>query len=148
LTQTVLRVPGPALGDRGARFELRLARLRPLVRLARQDLRRWLEAQGVDAVVVEDVALACSEASANAVEHPADAVKQAFEIEARRDERRLQLLVRDFGHWTEQRRTDVRGRGLRMLESLMDSVDVQSGSRGTQVVMTRSLTRSAATPLR
>jgi serine/threonine-protein kinase RsbW len=119
-----------------------------MVRLVRHDLRLWLEAQGVPAEVVNEVTLACSEACANAVEHPAAAARQAFEVEARLGSRELVVRVRDFGSWNESARSDLRGRGLRMIRELMDSVDLYRGAAGTRIVMRHSLggQRAAAGP--
>lgn len=130
---------GCSFGSRGDRFLLRVGRLRPMVRLARHDLRRWLEAADVPLEVVDEVVLACSEACANAVEHPERATKQLVEIEAQRDAARLTLRVRDYGAWSEQRVSAWRGRGIGMIDRLMDSVDVQRHARGTEIVMHRSL---------
>jgi anti-sigma regulatory factor (Ser/Thr protein kinase) len=138
LVQNLLRAPARPFGDRGRRFGLRLARLRPLVRFARQDLRAWLERADLPADVVNDVTLACSEACANAVEHPRHATRPLVEIEAQRENGQLELCVRDFGSWNENTRSELRGRGLRLISELMDSLDVQRRADGTRLVMRRS----------
>jgi anti-sigma regulatory factor (Ser/Thr protein kinase) len=139
LVDTLLLAPADALGVRRAGFSLRAGRLRPTIRLVREVLRCWLEAAGVAADVVSEVVLACSEACANAVEHPTDPARRAFEVEARRQGARIELLVQDFGRWDEAQRVTTRGRGLALMRSLMDSVEIGQTRTGTQVAMRRTL---------
>jgi anti-sigma regulatory factor (Ser/Thr protein kinase) len=129
---------GRPLGDRDGRFLLGVGRSRPLVRLVRHDFRRWLEQAGLPAEGVSEVILACSEACANAVEHPHGAGRQLVEVEATLHGRELELRVRDFGLWKEQPGSPLRGRGLDMIRDLMDSLDVRRTPDGTEVVMRRS----------
>jgi anti-sigma regulatory factor (Ser/Thr protein kinase) len=48
------------------------------------------------------------------------------------------ITVRDFGAWRAPR-GENRGRGLPLIEAVMDSVDVAKGPRGTEVRMIRRL---------
>ena len=48
------------------------------------------------------------------------------------------IIVSDFGGWREPRGTD-RGRGLPLMEALMDSVQVDPSSEGTTVQLRRRL---------
>jgi anti-sigma regulatory factor (Ser/Thr protein kinase) len=132
-------------GDRGGgEFSLRLVRRPEAVALARHDLRRWLERDGVSREDALDIALACSEASANAVEHAEDPRRPTFDIEARRSDGKIELIVRDSGRWSEPPAAGgSRGRGLRMIRAIMDEVEVTPGPAGTQVVMRRSLGRDS-----
>ena len=130
---------GRTHGDRGDTFSLRLARMPQLVALVRHELRRWLDDHGVASDDQVDITLACSEACANAVEHPGRPGRQAFEVEAWREDGELLLSVRDFGAWTEATSAGTRGRGLRMIRSLMDAVEVTSGDDGTKISMRRTL---------
>ena len=139
LAGNLLRFDGRPLGARGDGFLLRLGRLRPLVRFARHDVRRWLEEASLPAELVDDVALACSEACANAVEHPRSASRQLVEIEGRWGEGELELRVRDFGRWSDHRSSELRGRGLAMIRQLVDSLEVLRRGDGTVVVMRRTL---------
>jgi anti-sigma regulatory factor (Ser/Thr protein kinase) len=139
LAENLVAWSGRPLGDRNERFLLRLARLEPMVRFARRDFRRWLEGQDVEPEVVADVTLACSEACANAVEHPAHPARPVFEVEACREDDELELCVRDFGRWNEHARSELRGRGLSMICRLMDSVEVDPRAGGIEIVMRRSL---------
>jgi anti-sigma regulatory factor (Ser/Thr protein kinase) len=53
------------------------------------------------------------------------------------------LIVRDSGRWSEVRARD-RGRGLKLMEALMDSVQLSFSSQGTVVVLRRTLAAAAA----
>jgi anti-sigma regulatory factor (Ser/Thr protein kinase) len=136
----VLTAHDRPLGQHDDVFFLRLPRVRPAVALARYDLRLWLRSRGVPAEDTAAIVLACSEACANAVEHPAGRARPGFEVEARHKSRDVQLAVRDFGDWKSSKRDDVtRGRGLKMMHALMDRVEVERAPTGTRVVMRRSL---------
>ena len=104
----------------------------------RQSLERWLNAAGTSRTDTHAIKVACGEACANAIEHayrPGDA---AFRIEASRVDSDVLIVVRDFGGWREPRGTD-RGRGLPLMEALMDSVQVDPSSEGTTVQLRRRL---------
>ncbi len=108
----------------------------------RRALRRWLaECEASDSESY-DIILACNEACANAIEHaygPGDAL---VEINAALSGDEVAITVRDSGRWREAR-GDNRGRGLALMETLMDSVNiVTAADTGTQVSMTRALARS------
>jgi anti-sigma regulatory factor (Ser/Thr protein kinase) len=103
---------------------------------ARKALERWLGEAGTSRSDAHAIKVACGEACANAIEHayrPGDA---AFRIEARRLDSDVLIAVRDFGGWREPRGTD-RGRGLPLMQALMDSVDVDRSSEGTTVRLRR-----------
>jgi anti-sigma regulatory factor (Ser/Thr protein kinase) len=139
LVHTLRTHDGHALGAHGNAFSLRVARLPQSIALVRHELRRWLDDSGVVPDDALDITLACSEACANAVEHPGRPGHLAFEIEARRDDRELLITVRDFGAWTQTEASSTRGRGLAMIRELMDGVEITSSGGGTQIVMHRTL---------
>ena len=104
----------------------------------RQSLERWLSEAGTSRTDTHAIKVACGEACANAIEHayrPGDA---AFRIEASRVDSDVLIVIRDFGGWREPRGTD-RGRGLPLMEALMDSVQVDPSSQGTTVQLRRRL---------
>jgi anti-sigma regulatory factor (Ser/Thr protein kinase) len=139
LVQNLLESPARPFGVRGGQFDLRLARVRPLVRLARREFREWLEGRNVPTEVVGELTLAFSEALANAVEHPQISTRQIVQVKARCEDNQVELRVRDFGSWREHSGSDLRGRGLPLIAELMDSLDVQQDAGGTNVVMRRSI---------
>jgi anti-sigma regulatory factor (Ser/Thr protein kinase) len=140
LLDSLRRLDARPLGDRGSgAFFLRLVRYPQAISFARQDLRRWLERYGVSAEEALDVALACSEACANAIEHAGRSRRPTIEIEATRKDGTLELAVRDYGRWSVPADGSTRGRGLKMMQAIMDEVEVIPSADGTQVVMRRSL---------
>jgi anti-sigma regulatory factor (Ser/Thr protein kinase) len=135
------RYQGPPFGDNGDTFHLRLARMRPAVALLRHDLSRWLEYRGVDHNDIEDIALACSEACANAVEHPVSSTDRAFVVEAIHRDGRVEIVVRDSGRWRSAPTVDTRGRGTQMIRNLMSDVAIVHEPEGTAVRMRLYLDR-------
>jgi anti-sigma regulatory factor (Ser/Thr protein kinase) len=130
---------GKPVGGRGDRFELRVPVLPVALMFVRRELRRWLEACGLDGEVAHDLVLASSEACANAIEHPRSAIRQAIEIRARLSGSEVEIVVRDFGSWAAGTANGSRGRGLEMIRSLMDEVSVSHEGAGTVVTMRRAL---------
>jgi anti-sigma regulatory factor (Ser/Thr protein kinase) len=139
LVQNFRRGEGRQVGDYGDAFSLRLARVPQAVSLVRHELRRWLDAVGVSPEDALDIMLACSEACANAVEHPGRSGRPAFDVEARRGDGEVRVAVRDFGAWAAVGEGTGRGRGLGMMRAIMDAVEIIPGVEGTQVVMHRTL---------
>ncbi len=111
----------------------------------RQLLERWLAEAGADEDEVYDVVVACSEAATNAVEHAYGPGQAQFRIVCDVEQGRVTITVRDWGQWREARGQD-RGRGLRLMEGLMDEVEVRHGERGTEVVLRRWLRVADRTP--
>jgi anti-sigma regulatory factor (Ser/Thr protein kinase) len=132
---------GPTLGERDGGFWFRLPRLPIVLGLVRHELGRWLEREGVTPEESAEVVLACSEACANAMEHPQATERAAFEVDVRLRRGVLELAVRDYGSWDpdEDAEGDARGRGLDMIRSLMDDVSIVKSREGTEVAMRRRL---------
>ena len=91
-------------------------------------LRRWLRGHGADEDETYDITVACQEACANAVEHAYAPGPAGFDLEAEHAEGEIRLTVRDRGQWRDARGTH-RGRGLPIMEALMDTVDIQHSPR-------------------
>jgi anti-sigma regulatory factor (Ser/Thr protein kinase) len=104
----------------------------------RHVLRRWLRGYGAHEEEIHDIVVACQEACANAVEHAYAPGGAAFEVEAEHNGGRIELTVRDRGRWRPPRGTH-RGRGLPLIEALMDEIEVQPTPEGTSIVMRRTL---------
>jgi serine phosphatase RsbU (regulator of sigma subunit)/anti-sigma regulatory factor (Ser/Thr protein kinase) len=111
--------------------------------LLRRVLARWLAEAGASKAEVEDIALAFSEACANAAEHAYAPASGVLEIDAATRDGAAVVTVRDFGNWREPRGNN-RGRGLILMQGLMDSVDVRHDGQGTTIELSRRLSGSAA----
>jgi GAF domain-containing protein/anti-sigma regulatory factor (Ser/Thr protein kinase) len=109
----------------------------------RMVLRRWLRSRGASEDEAYDILVASQEACANAVEHAYGPGMRSFELDARCDAGLVTVTVRDHGHWRPPRGTN-RGRGLPMMEALMERVEVTHTDEGTVVVLKRTLGRRAA----
>jgi PAS domain S-box-containing protein len=155
LCDRVLDTVGPRAEDDVAMIVLRPTPLAPgplrltvpaePVALAalRRSLRRWLGACKATADECNDIVLACSEALANAIEHAYGPGDAEVEMDAAFSGDQVSIVVRDFGRWREPR-GDNRGRGLTLIQAVMDSVSVAAGNdEGTEVRMVRRLERAS-----
>ncbi len=104
----------------------------------RRTLGRWLHVVGATPEEVYDITVACTEASANAVEHAYSPEDATFEVEAAARDDTVAVTVRDAGSWRAPRGVH-RGRGLQIMRALMDEVDVTSSEGGTTVELRRRL---------
>jgi PAS domain S-box-containing protein len=109
----------------------------------RRRLGRFLDAAGADEVETYEITLTVSEAAGNAIEHAYGPGDATFDVEARLDADELVATVRDNGNWRE-RRGAHRGRGLNIIEGLMDRVEVSTEQGGTVVRMRRRLAHPPA----
>ncbi|HEY5168247.1 MAG TPA: ATP-binding protein [Thermoleophilia bacterium] len=148
-----LRRRGPPVGPTraartaGEKLETAYPPRRAAAAQMRRALRAYLSEQSVDAKAVYDIVLAADEAFINAVGH-AGGVGDAIRVSASVSESEVSVEVQDGGAGFTYRRSharsipDVRrpdGRGVFLMESLMDEVSVSSGTRGTVVRMVRHL---------
>jgi serine phosphatase RsbU (regulator of sigma subunit)/anti-sigma regulatory factor (Ser/Thr protein kinase) len=107
--------------------------------VVRRVLGRWLDEAGAAPATIEDFSLACSEACANAIEHAYTPAPNSLEVHASTSPDGVTTVtVRDFGQWRRPRGTN-RGRGLLLMEGLMDSVKIDRGADGTTIRLTRQL---------
>ena len=119
----------------------------------RHTLRAYLSENALDAHVVDDVVLAADEAFSNAVIH-AEAADDLIRVTARVSESEASVEIQDSGSGFTFGRSDppsvadprsvpdvrrTTGRGIFIMESMMDEVSVRSGRRGTIVCMVRHL---------
>jgi GAF domain-containing protein/anti-sigma regulatory factor (Ser/Thr protein kinase) len=105
----------------------------------RRLLRGWLADAGADVRAIEAVLLASGEACTNAIEHAYGPGDQTFELEGTREGDDVVLVIRDHGRWRPPRGQN-RGRGLGLMETFMDQVEVTPGETGTAVRMRRKIT--------
>jgi anti-sigma regulatory factor (Ser/Thr protein kinase) len=101
-------------------------------------LRRWLRHMRADDQEIAEVITACGEAATNAIEHAGVGSGAPFEVSGRRSDGGVEIAIRDFGAWREPREGD-HGRGLSLMQALMDSVEVVPTPEGTTVRLTRRL---------
>jgi serine phosphatase RsbU (regulator of sigma subunit)/FixJ family two-component response regulator/anti-sigma regulatory factor (Ser/Thr protein kinase) len=109
--------------------------------LARRALRNWLADVGVDPEALYDITLATGEACTNAIEHAYAPGEATFDLEALRGEDDVVVMVRDYGSWRPPRGQN-RGRGLKLMETLMDRVEVRRDAGGTTVELRRAIKRN------
>ena len=147
LVENIRRIDTVPFGENGGGFFLRLPRLPIVVGLLRQELEAWLKRRGLAAADVMEITLACSEACANAIEHPHSVARQAVEVQGVVRANEVEVVIRDFGSWSAETatHTGTRGRGLDMIRKLMDEVAVNALEGGTQLTLRRRLkTRATA----
>lgn len=123
-----------------ARLQLRVPAVPASVGDIRRAVQRWLEAQSASASDVFDFAVGVSEAAGNAVEHAYGAADAEIEVTAERRGDDGIVTIRDWGKWRPARGA-YRGRGLSIMEKMMDTVDVQPGEDGTTVILQRRIGR-------
>jgi anti-sigma regulatory factor (Ser/Thr protein kinase) len=121
-----------------AMLELRLPAEPSVLSDARRSMRRWLRRTGADEQSVADMTLAISEACANAIEHAYSPARAEFDLRVSRDNGTITASVRDVGRWRSPR-GENRGRGLAIIGTVMDEVEVESSDEGTEIVMRRRI---------
>jgi serine/threonine-protein kinase RsbW len=112
----------------------------------RESLRAWLEEHAIDVETTRSTVLAVSEAAANAVEHGyrCDGVG-IVSVEARvDDDQRLEISVRDTGAWREAGPNGDRGRGIPIIEAIVDELTIRREDGATVVRMLRRATDEVA----
>ena len=135
-----LRPEPPTAGS----LELRLPAEPDALAQLRQRIGRFLDTAGADEQERFEITLAVSEAAMNAIEHaygPSDGRVRPERHASAAGE--FHAEVRDSGRWRE-RRSDDRGRGLAIIEALMDDVQVSAEPTGTTVRMRRPIGRAPA----
>ncbi len=120
------------------RLKLTMPAEPPMLGSFRRALRRWLSECGASDEESREIVLASNEAFANAIEHAYGPADGSVEIDAQLSDHEITITVRDYGRWREPRGTN-RGRGLTLMEAVMDFVSVVKTQEGTEVRMVRML---------
>ncbi|HEY7892157.1 MAG TPA: SpoIIE family protein phosphatase [Solirubrobacteraceae bacterium] len=122
------------------RLEIELAAEPDAVPLARHRVERWLTDAGLGRDDAFAVKLALSEACTNAVEHAyGPEPGRTFRVSVERHQGAIVIEVSDAGRWRSRRGRD-QGRGIHIIEQVMDAVDIKRTSMGTSVTMRRETT--------
>ena len=111
----------------------------------RRALGPWLRAAGATETEVYESLVACGEACANAIAHAYPPGEASYVIEAEYVDGGVQMTVRDFGSWRAPR-SGSRGRGISLIEQLVDEVEIDRGRAGTVVRMRRGIAGRGAVP--
>ena len=120
----------------GGRISLTLpAEPGSLPRLRRR-LARFLHGTGASEMEHYELTLTICEAAGNAIEHAYGPGDATYEVEVRLEGDDVVATVRDSGNW-RAKRGEHRGRGLGIIEELMDEVSVERDENGTSVTMRR-----------
>jgi PAS domain S-box-containing protein len=109
----------------------------------RRRLARFLHATGASEAERYELTLTICEAAGNAIEHAYGPGDATYEVDVTFHGGELVAKVRDSGSWREKR-GEHRGRGLSIIEELMDEVDVAAEENGTVVTMRRRLATVSA----
>jgi anti-sigma regulatory factor (Ser/Thr protein kinase) len=103
--------------------------------LAREALRQFTEEFTLSLDRQFDLITAVGEAVANAIEHGNRDAGSVFELEARSDTRSLVVDVRSRGHWRPFTPSYERGRGIPIMRSYADSIEIASTHEETRVTL-------------
>jgi PAS domain S-box-containing protein len=143
------------LGERGASDDVALLALRTVtlaperlklelptdpssLKYARRMLGRWLAQAGASEEEAWEMQLATHEAFANAIEHAYRFGEAVVHFEAALADGEVVLTINDTGAWREPR--DIgRGKGIPLMNGLMDQVVVDGADGGTRVELRRRL---------
>jgi serine phosphatase RsbU (regulator of sigma subunit)/anti-sigma regulatory factor (Ser/Thr protein kinase) len=120
------------------RLDLRVPAQPGVLAPLRATLRRWLAQAGASEAETYELLTACGEACTNAIRHASGPMRSDFEVRASVVDGDVEIRVRDRGSWRE-RRGDVGGRGLPIIEAYVDDLDITRSPSGTEVRMRRRL---------
>ena len=102
----------------------------------RRRLARFLHATGASEMEHYELTLTICEAAGNAIEHAYGPGDATYEVEVSLEGDEVVATVRDSGSW-RAKRGEHRGRGLSIMQELMDEVHVERDDQGTCVRMRR-----------
>jgi serine/threonine-protein kinase RsbW len=105
------------------------------LRALRHRLRDWLTIRGHAPTESEAMVLAANEAASNAIEHAYRDGRGLITVTGEVSDGHLEVQVVDHGSWLDNGGDPSRGRGIALMRTLMDEVDVRPGDTGTTVVL-------------
>ena len=116
--------------------------------LIRREVRRWLGPLEVTPDAEADLVLAVNEAASNAIDHayrtPTD--RAVVEVFFWTESGAIQLEVVDHGQWRDPGpHATGRGRGIEIMQRLVDAVLIHHDTRGTRVLLRHPLPGRART---
>jgi GAF domain-containing protein/anti-sigma regulatory factor (Ser/Thr protein kinase) len=129
-------------------LRLRLPRDSRSLDLVRDALRVWLQDAPVTQLEAHDIVLATWEACANAVEHPDRGANGSFQVRTELHDSLVRVSVKDTGRWLPERERPDRGLGLRLIRSVMTSVEIDVTEKGTTVRLEKALAGDGVASLR
>jgi anti-anti-sigma factor len=109
-----------------------------VVASVRRTIRQWATRSGASDEEAYDLVLAVGEAVTNVIEHAYTSSGGQVEVEAAISQGLARIVVRDLGRWRPPRSSEG-GRGLLLMQGLVDNVDVVSGPGGTEVRLSRRI---------
>jgi anti-sigma regulatory factor (Ser/Thr protein kinase) len=112
--------------------------------LVRDAMRAWLAGVPLERGQAENVVLATWEACANAIEHAVDSTNDHVKVDAEVEGSVARVVVEDTGRWGTSAPRENRGLGLRLIESLVTSVDITPGGAGTRVTIEMAFSEPTA----
>jgi anti-sigma regulatory factor (Ser/Thr protein kinase) len=129
----------------GADFQLNLEATPAVLAGLRRTVGRWLIKHGVPPDERFDITVATSEAAGNAVEHAYGLRDAHFTVACQWTPEQVRVTVRDNGAWREASAAGHgRGRGLMIMDKLMDQAHVERSPGGTTVTLVKRLPGAGA----
>ena len=133
--RAVLAVRYLALGDElDLSLPARPGTLKPL----RNVLRRWLREGGANDAEIFDILVATGEACANVIRHAPDGEAATFDLNGRRNGD-ISITIRNRGRWQNGSHPGDAGRGLPIIEEVMDEVEITQGPPETALTLRYAL---------
>jgi PAS domain S-box-containing protein len=123
----------------GARLELDVPNQPSALGSLRGLLTRWLEQTDASSADLYAIVMACNEACVNAIEHAGAGPDETIAFAAVLHDGEVDVTIRDSGRWREHRPPGEQGRGLDLIEALMDDVSVETDATGTTVRLRRRI---------
>jgi GAF domain-containing protein/anti-sigma regulatory factor (Ser/Thr protein kinase) len=99
---------------------------------------RWMAEGGASKADIAAMALACSEACANTIEHAYGPGDAELRIEGEIEPDSVTITVSDRGRWRKPRE-DARGRGIALMKAFADQVEIAPADDGTTVRLRRRI---------